>query len=269
MEGTAGKDMTILNRYKIFLLVPVLVFSSLAGMAQDIYMYRSRIYDSYARGEMGGWRSTIEEMEKEYERTGSEALLHELVLSQYGFIGYCLKEDMKKEASYHLERAVANLETLKGSRPGSAELMALEGAFMGYEMGIHKLKAMVLGPKAKDKIDGAVAKDPGIVRTLLEKANQLNFSPRIVGGDREEAIEYYKKAVRLIEADTKNLRKNWIYVNTVVVLAFAYEQLGNNAHACALYEKLIEYDSNITWVKDDLYSDCKDISELTPQGIKQ
>jgi tetratricopeptide (TPR) repeat protein len=213
---------------------------------------------------MDGWRSTIEEMEREYERSGNMELLHELVLSQYGFIGYCLKEDMKKEASYHLDRAVNNLEVLKGSNPGSAELMALEGAFMGYEMGIHKLKAMILGPKAKEKIDGAVEKDPGIVRTLLEKANQLNFSPRIVGGDREEAIEYYKKAISLIEADTQNLRKNWIYVNTVVVLAFAYEQLGNNYHACALYEKLIEYDSNITWVKDDLYSDCKDISELTP-----
>lgn len=261
MEGTTGKDMkNFFKQYRLFLVL-VLMSSSLTGVAQDIYIYRSRIYDSYARGEMSGWRLAIEEMEKEYEGSGSMELLHELVLSQYGFIGYCLKEDMKKEASYHLERALANLEILKGSRPGSAELMALEGAFMGYEMGIHKLKAMVLGPKAKEKIDGAVEKDPGIVRTLLEKANQLNFSPRIVGGDREEAIEYYKKAISLIEADTRNLRKNWIYVNTVVVLAFAYEQLGNNSHACALYEKLIEYDSNIKWVKEDLYSGCTDKSQ--------
>jgi len=261
MEGTTGKNMNIINKqYRVF-LVAILIFSSLIIKAQDIYFYRSRIYDSYARGEMSGWRTAIEEMEKEYERSGSEELLHELVLSQYGFIGYCLKEDMKKEASWHLERALGNLEILKVSKPGSAELMALEGAFMGYEMGIHKLKAMILGPKAKEKIDGAVEKDPNIVRTLLEKANQLNFSPRIVGGDTEEAIEYYKKAVRLIEADTKNLGKNWIYVNTVVVLANAYEQLGKNSLACALYEKLIDYDSNIKWVKDDLYRGCKEKSQ--------
>ena len=264
MEGTTGKDMkNFFKQYRLFLVL-FLMFSSLTGVGQDIYMYRSRIYDSYARGEMSGWRLTIEEMEKEYEGSGSLELLHELVLSQYGFIGYCLKEDMKKEASYHLERALANLEILKGSRPGSAELMALEGAFMGYEMGIHKLKAMILGPKAKEKIDGAVEKDPNTIRTLLEKANQLNFSPRIVGGDREEAVEYYKKVISLIEADTQNLRKNWIYVNTVVVLAFAYEQLGNNSHACALYEKLIEYDSNIKWVKEDLYAGCTDKSQ-SPQ----
>ena len=264
MEGTTGKDMkNFFKQYRLFLVL-FLMFSSLTGVGQDIYMYRSRIYDSYARGEMSGWRLTIEEMEKEYEGSGSLELLHELVLSQYGFIGYCLKEDMKKEASHHLERALANLEILKGSRPGSAELMALEGAFMGYEMGIHKLKAMILGPKAKEKIDGAVEKDPNTIRTLLEKANQLNFSPRIVGGDREEAVEYYKKVISLIEADTQNLRKNWIYVNTVVVLAFAYEQLGNNSHACALYEKLIEYDSNIKWVKEDLYAGCTDKSQ-SPQ----
>ncbi|MDT8400530.1 MAG: hypothetical protein RQ743_02455 [Bacteroidales bacterium] len=250
--------MKIIDKQHRAFLVLLLIFSSLFSAAQDIYMYRARIYDSYARGEMSGWRVAIEEMEKEYASSGNLDLLHELLLSQYGFIGYCLKEDMKKEASYHLNRARANLETLTACKPGSAELMALEGAFMGYEMGIHKLKAMVLGPRAKEKIDGAVEKDPNTVRTLIEKANQLNFSPRIVGGDPEEAIEYYKKAVRLIEADTQNLRKNWVYVNTVVVLAFAYEQLGNNSNACALYEKLIEYDSNIKWVKEDLYSACID-----------
>ncbi|MEA1887574.1 MAG: hypothetical protein U9N72_10245 [Bacteroidota bacterium] len=250
----------IIKQYRAFLVV-ILIFSSRITEAQDIYTYRSRIYDSYARGEMSGWRAAIEEMEKEYERSGSMELLHELLLSQYGFIGYCLKEDMKKEASYHLERAWDNLEILKGKNPGNAKLMALEGAFMGYEMGIHKLKAMVLGPKAKEKIDGAVEKDPNTVRTLLEKANQLNFSPKIVGGDTEEAIEYYKKAIRFIEADTENIAKNWIYVNTVVVLAYTYEQMGNNSHACALYEKLIDYDSNIKWVKDDLYKGCKDKSQ--------
>ncbi|HDZ41816.1 MAG TPA: tetratricopeptide repeat protein [Bacteroidetes bacterium] len=261
MEGTTGKDMKIIiKKYRAF-FVAIMIFSSLITGAQDIYTYRSRIYDSYARGEMSGWRVTIEEMEKVYDRSGSMELLHELLLSQYGFIGYCLKEDMKKEASYHLARARANLETLKANKPGSAELIALEGAFFGYEMGIHKLKAMVLGPKAKEKIDGAVEKDPNSVRTLLEKANQLNFSPKIVGGDTEEAIEYYKKAIRLIEADAENLRKNWIYVNTVVVLAKAYEKLGNNSHACALYEKLIDYDINIKWVKDDLYKGCKNKSQ--------
>ncbi|MGM0527668.1 MAG: hypothetical protein ACQERS_04625 [Bacteroidota bacterium] len=245
-----------------FIIIPLALFMLSPGVeAQDIAEFKSRIYKSYVKGEMSGWKAVIEEMEKEYERSASMELLHELLLSQYGFIGYCLKEDMKKEASYHLERALDNLEILKGNKPGSAELMALEGAFMGYEMGIHKLKAMVLGPKAKEKIDGAVEKDPNTVRTLLEKANQLNFSPKIVGGDTGEAIEYYKKAVRLIEEDTENLGKNWIYVNTVVVLANAYEQLGNNSLACALYEKLIDYDSNIKWVKDDLYQGCRDKSQ--------
>jgi len=260
MERKTGKNMNINSKKYRALLLAILVFFSLIIEAQDIYTYRSSIYDSYARGEMNGWRAAIEEMEKEYERSGSDELLHELLLSQYGFIGYCLKEDMKKEASYHLARARENLETLKDNNPGSAELMALEGAFLGYEMGIHKLKAMVLGPKAKQKIDGAVEKDPNTVRTLLEKANQLNFSPKIVGGDTEEAIEYYIKAVRLIETDAENLAKNWIYVNTVVVLANAYEQLGYNSRACALYEKLIDYDSNIEWVKNDLYKGCKDKS---------
>lgn len=256
MEGTRSKNMNI-NMLKF---LPPLLINLILLMpplkAQDIATYRTRIYDSYARGEMKGWRAVIEDMEDAYGRSGNDGLLHELVLSQYGFIGYCLKEDMKEEASYHLARARDNLEILKLRNPGSAELMALEGAFLGYEMGIHKIKAMILGPMAKDKIDGAVEKNPNTVRTLMEKANQLNFSPKIIGGDTDEAIEYYKKAIGLLEADQASLPRNWVYVNAVVVLANAYEKLGDYTSACALYKKLMAYDSDISWVKDDLYPGC-------------
>ncbi|HKL68021.1 MAG TPA: tetratricopeptide repeat protein, partial [Bacteroidales bacterium] len=80
----------------------------------------------------------------------------------------------------------------------------------------------------------------------------------IVGGDKEKAIEYYNKALRVIESDPERLRNNWIYVNTLIVLAQVYEKMGNNTYACSIYEKIMIYDPGIEWVKNDLYSGCSD-----------
>lgn len=254
--------MKKLNLYTVYIIIlKASFFLSLPGASgQDISEFKSRIYNSYIKGEMEGWKETITQMEQVYKSKGNEEFLYELLMAQYGYIGFCLKEEYKKEASKLLDKARINLEILKQKDPDNAEYLALEGAFLGYEMGLHKLKAMVLGPKAKKKIDEAVERDPGLVRTLLEKGNQLYFSPKIVGGDTEKAIEYYSKAISKIESNKVALKQNWIYVNSLLVLAQAYEKMGNLNYTCAIYEKIMEYDPDIKWVKNDLYTGCANIS---------
>ena len=258
MERSQGRNMKNFKSIAgYFIIFQVILLLSLPGAeGQNISEFRSMVYNSYVKGEMSDWKTALKEMEQIYEQSGSEEFLYELLMAQYGYIGFCLKEEYKKEASHLLDKARNNLGILQRRDPGNAELLALEGAFLGYEMGLHKLKAMVLGPKAKEKINEAVEKDPGLVRTLLEKGNQLYFSPKIVGGDTEEAIEYYKKAINKIESDPVSLKQNWIYVNTLLVLAQAYEKIDNYTYACAIYEKIMEYDPDIKWVRNNLYSGC-------------
>jgi len=259
MERPKNRNMKHLKSITLYLVVLLAtsLFTPSEAVSQSIADFRSRVYNSYVAGRMNDWKTTLGEMEQAYERSGSDEMLYELLMAQYGYIGFCLKEEKKKEASILLDKARYNLEILKRQDPGNAEYLALEGAFLGYEMGLHKLKAMVLGPRAKDKIDEAVERDPGLIRTLLEKANQLYFSPKIVGGDIDEAIEYYKKAIKKIESQPLHLKQNWVYVNSLLVLAQAYEKKGNSAYACAIYEKIMEYDPGIKWVRNDLYVGCR------------
>ncbi|MFO7756838.1 MAG: hypothetical protein R6V34_12740 [Bacteroidales bacterium] len=246
---------------KYLLCMAALCFTFSLSMAQDISSFRSRIYTTYAEGNMGEWKNVMNEMDKLQEHSPSKELLSELLIAQYGYIGHCINENRKKEASRLLDRAQDKLRILIDEDPGNASLMALEGAFMGYEMGINKLKAVVTGQKAKEKIDAAVEKDPEAVRTLLEKANQLNFSPRLLGGDSGKAIEYYHKAIDKMEKVQPQQKNSWIYVNTLVVLADTYEKMGNYTHACAVYEKIMNYDPGIKWVKEDLYPACNEKAE--------
>jgi len=259
MEGTKDRNMKLAKTKYPFLILLFALLQLIAG-AQNINDYRARVYNSYAGGDMSDWKVVLTEMEKEYEKTGDRLLLEELFTAQYGYIGFCLKEERKKEASKYLDKARSGLEILKSENPENAKYLALEGALLGYEMGIHKIKAMVLGPKAKEKIDAAVEKDPRHIRTMLEKANQLNFSPKIVGGNKEEAVEYYNKVIDTMEADPASLQYNWIYINTLIVLAQVHEKMGNNTYACAIYEKIMDYDPGIKWVRTDLYSGCRDNS---------
>lgn len=246
--------MAAIKKHLISLVAVCFMFY--LSMAQDISGFRSSIYASYAEGDMDDWKNVMNEMEKLQKNSGSKELLFELLMAQYGYIGHCINENRKKEASRLLDRAQGNLKVLLDEDPGNANLMAMEGAFMGYEMGNNKLKALVIGPKAKEKIDAAVEKDPEAVRTLLEKANQLNFSPKIVGGDTDKAVEYYIKATDRMESGLA--ANNWIYVNTLVVLAATYEKMGNYTYACAVYEKIMSYDPGIKWVKEDLYPACSE-----------
>lgn len=246
------------KRLYLLILLSVFLLSVTAAGAQDIPGFRSRIYSSYAKGDMSDWKNVITEMEKLHEEAGSSELLHELLMARYGYIGFCINENKKREASRHLDKAQKNLEILLAGKPGNATLMALEGALMGYEMGLNKLKAVVIGPKAKEKIDAAVEKDPEAIRTLLEKGNQLNFSPKLVGGDTEKAIDYYNRAIKKIESRPAELKNNWVYVNSLVVLAAAYEKTDNYDPACRIYEKIMDYDPGIKWVKNDLYPTCRE-----------
>jgi tetratricopeptide (TPR) repeat protein len=259
MERQKCENMTYLKSITAYILVlQVTVFISFpVAQGQNTADFRSRVYKSYVEGKMNDWKSVLADMEQVYKQVGSDEILYELLMAQYGYIGFCLKEEKKKEASVLLDKARYNLELLQRKDPGNAEYLALEGAFLGYEMGLHKLKAMVLGPKARNKIDEAVEKDPGHVRTLIEKANQLYFSPKILGGDIGKAIEYYKKAINKIESQPRSLKQNWIYLNTLLVLAQAYEKTGNMTYACAIYEKIMDYDPDIKWVRNNLYSGCR------------
>ena len=56
-------------------------------------------------------------------------------------------------------------------------------------------------------------------------ANMKFYTPKFLGGSKEEAISYYEKAVEILETSHLKTDHTWIYINTVIMLAKAYEDL--------------------------------------------
>ena len=63
--------------------------------------------------------------------------------------------------------------------------------------------------------------------------------------------------MELLETSPLKAEHNWIYMNTVLMLANAYKETNHIELACNLYKQLLEYEPEADWVRNKLYSKCQ------------
>jgi tetratricopeptide (TPR) repeat protein len=205
---------------------------------------------------MNEWERTIGEMEDFYEQLPFSEHLYDLLLARYGFIPYCIDNDMKRKARYHLKKANEELEELMDYRNYKSNAYALRGAFIGFEIGMAPLKGITLGPKSYTAIDNSIESNPDNPVAWMEKANTRFYTPATFGGSKKEAAELYAKAVSLFEQDLQSNHK-WLYLNTLVGLSKSYQYLDKNRLAVATLEKALAFEPGFIWVKEDLLPEAK------------
>ena len=84
------------------------------------------------------------------------------------------------------------------------------------------------------------------------------YTPKFLGGSKTEAIKYYEKAVEILENSTLKNERNWMYINSVLLLANAYTETGQVEKACHLYKQMLDYEPEADWIRKDLYSKCQE-----------
>lgn len=219
--------------------------------------YNQRLYLSYVQGEMGPWKGILQEMNREYERTGDETLLYYLCFAYYGYVGYLINEEEDKTAKKNLEVAMSRTDELYEILDGREDILALQGALMGFRIYLSKFSSMFLGPKTMRYIKTAYETGGAYFNCHIEMGNMLFYTPKVLGGSQTEAIPYYEKAVEILERSPLKTDRNWIYLNSVLVLANAYTETGRKDLACLLWKELLEYEPGAKWIRDDLYAKCK------------
>lgn len=224
---------------------------------QEPGYYRQRLYDSYARGEMQEWEQIIPAMEGVYQQTGKQSLLYELCFAYYGYIGYLLSLEEDKAAKKALDSAMKHTKSLEESLEDRPDVLALQGAMMGYRIVLSKFSSMFLGPKALKYIKTAYETGENCFNCSMEMGNMKFYTPKFLGGSKTEAIPYYEEAVTILENSRLKTDRDWIYMNTVLLLANAYRETGQKEKACVLYEALLEYEPKTAWIRKDLYAKCK------------
>jgi tetratricopeptide (TPR) repeat protein len=233
----------------LIVLIVAWQFSSAQGTAA-LETWRNQIYDAYVLNNMPQWERTARAMEAAYSRNPTNELLYDLILAQYGLIGYYLGENDNGKATSLLDRAEKNLETLSGTPSYQAQALAFESAFIGYRIGLRPIRAVVMGPRSSRAAERALQANPRYARAWVEKGN-INFFAPAPFGNKSEAIKDYSKGIELMEARMHPSHR-WLYLSTLVSLAGAYEKTGDLPRAIQTLEKALRYEPRFKWVKDDM-----------------
>ncbi len=241
---------------KTKIIAIVLCCVAFQSMGQTTADFEQRLYSSYIEDKIIDWKEIIIDMTAKYQEDNETDLLYSICFAQYGYIGYCISEDLGKEAKGALKDAIKNTKKLDELYQGRHDVLALQGALIGYQIMLSKFRSLFLGPKAFKLINTASESSDKYFNCSLEIGNMRYFTPKFLGGSKEEAISYYENAVELLELNAEKEEKNWMYINVNLLLANAYYDTGSKDLACQQYEKILEYEPGADWIRDEFDIKC-------------
>ena len=232
-----------------FIITVVLLTSTTEAFAES--PYKKNIYIAFINRDMTKWSNVIQSIEKSDNTNTVEQKL-ELINYYYGYIGYLIGIKQFEPAEKLLTKGEKLIKQVLHDSPNNATAYSFKGTFIGFDIGINRYKAVYLGTESSFYVNKALKIDPENIQALIDKGNILYYAPRLLGGDKKEALVYFIKGVKIIEKN-KDTFHNWVYLNLLSIIASAYEKTDNLKEAKLTYEKIIRNEPDIKWVKEDLY----------------
>jgi len=249
------KSKRIQPMYKSKLFLKILLISILALILSiDLFSqdsYKNTIYSAFVSGNMNKWENVIHTIELSKNTNSIEQKL-ELINYYYGYTGYLIGKKELEKAEKLIEKGEKLINLVLHDSPKNATALSFKGSFLGFEIATCKYKAIFLGTESKNYVNKALAIDPDNIQAIIDKGNILYYAPKLLGGDKKEALTHFLKGVRILEKN-KETDQNWVYLNLLSIIASAYEKTDKLVEAKQVYEKILSIEPNIGWIKNSLY----------------
>jgi hypothetical protein len=210
------------------------------------------IYQAYLQGDMNKWKQTMNAFDP---KTPAQVL--ELINYQYGYIAYCIGKNKKSEAEKYLSEAEKNISSLVKQKYQISTLYAYQAAFVGFKIGLAPFKAPFIGQQSISIIEKALQTDKNNHLAYIQLANVERYKPAIFGGSKTKAMEYYLKALYLMEAKPECLVNNWNYLNLLVSIIELYSGECQYNSAADYCQKALSVAPDFAWVKNGLFPSIK------------
>jgi len=214
--------------------------------------HSTSIYNAYVNDNMEKWKNIMDQMEIENDISKEKKM--ELLNYYYGYTAYYVGKKDEKKIEKYIEKAEKLIKEILESDPNNSTAYAYKGSFIAFKIGMSKIKAPLLGPEGIRSINKAYELNKNDVQAVADKANMLYYTPSIMGGDKQEAIKFYEKAVELME-NKSLIRDNWQYLSILTALAKRYDEMGYTSKAKSTYEKVLKIEPNFKLVRDQVYPD--------------
>lgn len=227
----------------ILMLFPVLTASA---QQKDLAYYQCAFFESYRAGNMAPWPGLIGEMEK--AKSTDLAWQTEMVKAMYGLVGYQIGQKQKDKARIYIEKADQYLESLLNKHPENALLHSISGAIYGYKIALAFYKAPFLGPKSLYHIEKALELDLLEPGGYIEKGNSLMYRPAAFGGDKIEALQFYNKALKLMDARIGE-SCNWQKMLLRAFILKAYYETNQTVEAEKFLKEMKQDYGSMEWIQ--------------------
>jgi len=211
--------------------------------------FRAEVYRSYIDSDIESWEFAISQAEYS-SAVGQVGFSYHYALACYGLAGHYIGKGSEDKAEIYLDKAISATDGLLEVKPNESKFLALRGALYGLEIALSSYKAMYLGPRSLSFIEKALEANNENPTAWIEQGNALYYMPSVFGGDKDKAIDAYRKAIRLFEQ--KEETNCWLYINSMSILGTWYVESGRYNEAKFLYDKVMALAPGFQWVRDEL-----------------
>ncbi|HAN19502.1 MAG: hypothetical protein A2X13_01030 [Bacteroidetes bacterium GWC2_33_15] len=240
------------RNYITALMLGLLINITASASINNIESIHLKLYKAYISNNTALWLTGMNELELSYNKTKNPIILFELARSQYGYIGLLIDRQEFEKAKSILPKAEKNVQDLVKQAPGSADANALLAGIYGFKIMLYPGYVMINGPKGKNYIEKASSIKNITPSVIIELGNYAYHTPSILGGSIENAISYYKKAIKLLELKNQD-KNNWQYLNTLIWLAISYDKNGQTEQAISVLQIVLKKEPDLVYVKNELY----------------
>ena len=202
-------------------------------------------YAGYLNASKTMWEKSIELAVKE---SGENSF--EKVVAMYGLLNNTMATKDEETFDDNVDQTVDLLKAIIEENPEHAEAHAVLSSVYGLVMAYSPMKGMMYGMKSSSLMSEAMrlAPESPLVQKLF--GGSKLYTPEMFGGDAKKAVEAFEKSISLFEAGETT--ENWLYMDTHMGLAMAYNKVKEREKAAAILEKAIDMEPQYYWAKATL-----------------
>ncbi|MGF1533829.1 MAG: tetratricopeptide repeat protein [Bernardetiaceae bacterium] len=205
---------------------------------------REQLYGAYIQNDKPQLLQLVQQLESTpYTFTLAEA--------QCLLLTYALGHKDEALFEQFVEKAQQNLEVILKKDPQHAQAHALLAQVYGFRIAYSPWRGIFLGSRSNRHIGLSIAANPNEPLGWYQRGNARFNAPAAFGGDKEQAVKDFEKAVWLME-QSRDLTHNWYYLDMLAWLGIAYRDTGQPQKAVQTWQKALALEPRRDWIRNEL-----------------
>ncbi|WP_370090142.1 tetratricopeptide repeat protein [Ekhidna sp.] len=202
-------------------------------------------YAAYLTASKTMWERSIALAEKE---SGADSF--EKAIAMYGLLNNTMATQDEETFDANVDQTKDLLKEIIEKDPDHGEARAVLSSVYGLVMAYSPMKGMLYGMKSSSLMEEALKLQPESPLVQKLYGGSKLYTPEMFGGDTKKAALAFEKSIELFEdGDTT---ENWLYTDTFMGLAMAYNKMGEKEKSKSTLERAIEMEPQYHWAKSVL-----------------